>query len=219
MELDELKAQLRKKMDQAAGGDKSVSELGLLLHKRSANAVERIRRNMLYEILFGVGLSVACAVFALRMQSGIMQVLGGFMLLMLMLQTPVFIVQGNKLKAAGSYATLNLRDTLKNQIFLVDAFIKLYLRYANWLIPTAALFGAFIGFYYGSQNEHDPVMAPLDRFLENAPIWGGLAVTVFAVLIIWGSYKYVRWAVWYSYGRHLEKLKMCLAELEENGVG
>ncbi|MCC6411177.1 MAG: hypothetical protein IT270_05940 [Saprospiraceae bacterium] len=217
MELDELKAQLRKKMDQDASGEKSVSELTLMLHKSSANAVERIRRNMLYEILFGVVLSAVCAVLALRLQSDLLQFLGAFMLLLLGLQTPVFIVQGNKLKAVAGEATQNLRDTLKNQIFLVDAFIKLYLRYANWLIPSAALFGGFVGFIYGSNQPNDPALAPLDRLLENAPVLGGLAVAVFAVLIIWGSYKYVRWAVWYSYGRHLEKLKLCLAELEGKG--
>lgn len=215
MELDDFKARLRKKMDQDTSGEKSVSELTLLLHKRSANAIERIRRNMVYEILFGVVLTTVGAVAAIRMQSNILQFLGAFMLLLLLLQTPVFILQGKKLKAAAGDATQNLRDTLKNQIFLVDAFIKLYLRYANWLIPSAALVGGFVGFTYGSRQGKDPAMEPLDRFLESTPLLGGLAVAVFAVLVIWGSYKYVRWAVWYSYGRHLEKLKQCLAELNE----
>lgn len=212
MELDDMKKQLRERL-QSPGAEKSATELIRLFHKKTENAVGKIRRNMLIEVAFGVVMVTGFGVAAWLYSSWAVRIMALLMFLIMVVQAPSFYFQSRRLKSIP-ITQGNLRETLTSLVFIVGEFIRLYLKYASWLIPFAAVLGGIVGFTIGKNDVDDPAMKPLDRLLDAYPIWGGVGVIAFAAVVIWGSYRYVRWAVWWSYGRYYEALKEYLNELE-----
>ncbi|NUO01075.1 MAG: hypothetical protein HUU01_10720 [Saprospiraceae bacterium] len=212
MELDDMKKQLRDRL-QSQGPEKSATELIRLFHKKTETAVSKILRNMLTEIAFGVVLVTGISIAAWFYASWAARMMALLLFLIMIVQVPAFYWQSRRLKNIA-VTQGNLQETLSSLIFIVGEFIRLYLKYASWLIPFAAVLGGIVGFTIGKNEVDDPAMKPLDRFLDNYPFWGGITIIVFAALIIWGSYRYVRWAVWWSYGRYHQALKSYLNELE-----
>ena len=212
MELDDMKKQLRERL-QSPGAEKSATELIRLFHKKTETAVGKIRRNMLLEIAFGAVMVTGFGIAAWLYSSWAVRTMALLMFLIMLVQAPAFYFQSSRLKNIA-ITQGNLRETLNNLVFIVGEFIRLYLKYASWLIPFAAVLGGVVGFTIGKNDVDDPAMKPLDAFLDAYPVWGGVAVIAFAAFVIWGSYRYVRWAVWWSYGRYHEALKQYLKELE-----
>lgn len=212
MELDDMKKQLRERL-QHPGAEKSAAELIRLFHKKTETTVGKIRRNMLLEIAFGVVMVTGFGVAAWLYSSWAVRTMALLMFLIMVIQVPAFYLQSRRLKNIA-ITQGNLRETLNSLVFIVGEFIRLYLKYASWLIPFAAVLGGIVGFTIGKNDIDDPAMKPLDRLFDAYPIWGGVAVIAFAAVVLWGSYRYVRWAVWWSYGRYHEALKQYLKELE-----
>jgi len=212
MELDDMKKQLRERL-QSPGAEKSAAELIRLFHKKTETAVGKIRRNMLIEIAFGVVMVTGFGVAAWLYSSWVVRMMALLMFLTTVVQVPTFYLQSHQLKNIA-ITQGNLRETLNSLVFIVGEFIRLYLKYASWVIPFAAVLGGIVGFTLAKNDVDDSAMKPLDRFLDAYPIWGGVAVIAFAAVVIWGSYRYVRWAVWWGYGRYHEALQQYLKELE-----
>jgi len=212
MELDDIKKQLRERL-QSPGAEKSATDLIRLFHKKTETAVGKIRRNMLIEVAFGVVMVAGFGIAAWLYSSWAVRMMALLMFLVMLIQVPAFYVQSLRLKSIA-ITQGNLRETLSNLVFIVGEFIRLYLKYASWLIPFAAVLGGVVGFTIAKNDVDDPAMKPLDRLFDAYPIWGGVAVIAFAAFVIWGCYRYVRWAVWWNYGRYHEALQQYLEELE-----
>lgn len=212
MELDDMKLQLRNRIE-SSGSEKSAAELMQLFQKQTESAVEKILRSMLYETAFGVVMIIGLGITAWFLSSWSVRFLALVILLIMAIQVPAFYLQSRRLKAIA-IGQGNLRETLKSLVFIVGEFIRLYLKYTSWLIPAAAVLGGVVGFTVGKSGIEDPALKPLDALLESHPVWGGIATVAFAALVIWGSYRYVRWAIWWSYGRYHEALQQYLKELE-----
>jgi len=212
MELDDMKKQLRERL-QSPGTEKSATELIRLFHKKTETAVGKIQRNMLLEVAFGVVMVTGFGIAAWLYSSWVVRMMALLMFLVIVVQVPAFYLQSRQLKNIA-ITQGNLKETLSDLVFIVGEFIRLYLKYASWLIPFAAVLGGVVGFTIAINDVDDPAMKPLDAFFDAYPFWGGVAVIAFAAFVIWGSYRYVRWAVWWSYGRYHEALKQYLKELE-----
>jgi len=74
------------------------------------------------------------------------------------------------------------------------------------LLPAFFIIGALLGGYAAGALD-----ALQNAILQRWYIW-----LPAAALATWAMYPLVRWLVHFTYGRHLEKIRSCLLELERN---
>lgn len=206
MELEQFKNDLNKWLG-AQPANKSETEIGAILKGRHTSAIQKIKRNMGRELLWGV---VAIAAIAFFMPySGILRWVVGLGAVVTALQGAGFWWQSQKLKE--SPLENNLKITLKEQIIVIEQFIRHYLRFNVVVFVVAMIVGLLLGYEAAHSNEPDVMTQLFDQLLP-----GNFILTVLAaLLLLFLSWQLIRWWIQFGYGRHLNDLKQCLRELEE----
>lgn len=201
MELDELKSIL----NDVGSTKKNAAELEKYLHVQSSGVLSRIKRNLLYEFVFGVLLIVFATVLILLVFSNdltkwfglfSMAVCGGFTVYVMILYKKIRLYEKT---------TLPLQTSLQQVIRIMERFIRLYFQLTMLMIPAAFIL-AFLTSYLKAKDVYDP-----------APFFtaGKIAFYVgFIVIFSFLMYFFTRWYLKKLYGNHLQKLRNQLKDLQ-----
>ncbi|QDK79509.1 hypothetical protein EXU85_13205 [Spirosoma sp. KCTC 42546] len=211
MELDEFKALYQSRFEQVP--QKSGADLEDMLRRRSSSAVERILRNLLWEVGAAFVIVLGLAFVMATWSSNIFRWLGLGVVLLSLVQVIAFSWQYQQLKAQLSRATGSVRHHLQDTVGIVSRFVRLYYRYCMRLIPVGMVVGGLLGGYAGvTGNTTDPALAALP---ENSGLVFLLGSLVLAVALAIGTYFMLTWYIQRLYGRYLDELNACLRDLTE----
>lgn len=211
MELDEFKAFYQSRFEQVS--DKSGADLEGILRRRSSSAVERILRNLLWEVGAALVIVLVLAFVMATWSSNIFRWVGVGLVILSLVQVVAFSWQYQHLKAQLNRATGSVHHYLQDIVAIVSRFVEIYYRYCMRLIPVAMVLGGLLGGYVGVTDDRtDPALAALPEHPSIVFLLGSL---VFAVASLIGTYFILKWYIQRLYGRYLDELNACLRDLKE----
>lgn len=176
-------------------------QLEPLLKGRTRSALRTMQWNVLLEALLGLALMGFFLWLSFRLPElrWVCRAAAVFF-------SPLYILyyrNFRQLQAAES-VTGHLRDQLQHTLRYWESALRLYVWMTMALLPPFFLVGGVLGAYEAGELEAVQKVI-INRWYFWLPAMAALT---------WAMFPLVRWLVRFSYGRHLEKLKICLAELE-----
>ncbi|MDH4057977.1 MAG: hypothetical protein OEU76_04400 [Cyclobacteriaceae bacterium] len=200
-ELDDLKLIWKQQPGFEA---KNETEIGLMLKRKSNTLVNKLKRNVWFELIFTVVCILAMAGYNFTLPEGALRstILS---LLVLLISYSVYYVKKIKLLNQYDPGIENLKDNLSHLIERLDLYMKFYKRSYAILYPV--FFG--LGLLFGA------IEKGFDQFInkfEN-PLYS-LAFLILSIVFMVGVYTITNWYLKKLYGNHLDKLKTLLEELK-----
>jgi hypothetical protein len=207
MELDDFKLAYQTHFEQVP--DKSGADLDGMLQQRSHTAIERIMRNLLWEVGASLVILVVLSLIMATWSSTIFRWVGAGLVLISLIQVVLFTGQYRQLKARLNQATGSVHHHLREMVAIISRFVRIYYRYCLSSIPLGALLGGYIG---ATADTSDPAFAALP---EKPTMVFTVLSLVLAVAAVIGTYFMLKWYIHRLYGRYLNELNQCLIDLGE----
>lgn len=217
MDLDQFKTELNSKLA-SDHINRSHVDIELLLKKKTGSFIDKIKKSLWFEIIFGflLNFGFVYAAFDANMHSmriyfgvfGVLMYLFLFFLIYLLLRT-------NKIKTAEQ----TIKSNLESYTHLIDEFIKRYLQFTMALIPTCLIFAGYLG--YADRHIDSALNAYNAGYSLGAKMNSTqfiLFISLFLIIIGFGSYGMYHFTKWYLkklYGNYLTELKKCQSELQD----
>lgn len=201
-ELDNLKDAWKTISESESKVEYSSSDLKKIVKKRSNNELAKIRRKLIVEWTIAIALSVFMVLFVRFINPDDTKYALLFISVILAVSFFPYI---NVIKLKFSNNT-NLKDYLQEFISRFDKLIKQYIRMAAILVPIAGIGGFLLGLHStAEQNDWN----------EFFTLWNLVGMTLFLIFIsamgCWVQRRYFKWI----YGKNLQRLRDCLADLKE----
>lgn len=210
MELDELKDQLKNKLaaDHAGRSDDDIAEL---LNKRAGSVVEKLKRSLWIEILFGILVVIIFGCLGLfsnyqsfRIYFSVFTILCAAFVVLL-----VYLLRRTTRLSATS---LPVKSNLQAIVTIIEEFVKRYFQFCMALIPVCFAFSLLLAYY-------DPKPMPqVAHFTKSyfTQRWEVITfVTVYIILLAVVMYYFTKWYLRKLYGNYVNQLKECIRELGE----
>jgi hypothetical protein len=202
MELEELKSIWR-------SGDtefqpKDEREIALMLKRRSVSIIDKLERNVWFELILTLVIGMALVVYALTLPSGAIKWVSICLLTVYCVTTFTYV---KKIRLLRSFNPVekNLRASLTALIETLSGYITFYHRSYTILYPLFfCLMLLFIGIERGAASFFDNLVKP---------------VTIISLLFVAGVYYltstwFAKWYLKKLYGNHVEKLKSLLNDIQ-----
>jgi hypothetical protein len=209
IELEDLKCIWSNKIEKDIGQQKVEQEkIRLLLNKKSTNIIDRVRKNLLGEIvMFCICLVlVACVPFYFHSKE--VSILCVVVIAVIFIPYLIYYIKKySELKRFFSYNE-NIKSSLQLLITQLEKYLNLYFWGSFLLTPVSGFLSGFAILYE---------MKALG-FLLYFDVFSSATISLilsFALLLTLLSYPVMKWYIRKLYGQHLEKLKDCLKELNE----
>jgi len=193
MELDDLK-HIWQNSREASQPAMNAEALLLITRQRSQNIIERLVRNIWYELLVSIFVVIAWFYYTLFHAEEHWRI-GGLTMGIFMIASLGFYLWGLFRLKSISMANVSLKESLAQLIKQFKLYIKAYTWLNILLIPFANFLGAYL------------IFSPLEDGLKTSAI---IAVGM-APLMWW----LMRWYINRLYGQHLTRLEGVLQELNE----
>jgi hypothetical protein len=201
-ELDDLKNAWKTISETESKKDYSVQELEKIVRKKSNNELAKIRRKILLEWGVGILLSVFLVLFIRIVNPSdakfALLFIGVILLVSFFPYISIF-----QLKFSSH---TDLLSYLREFIFRFQNLVKQYIRMSAILVPIAGIGGFLLGLHSTTNN---------DEWFDFFTLSNLLLLAFFILLISFGGYwlqgRYFKWV----YGKNIQRLKVCLEELEE----
>ena len=202
MELDELKSIW--KNDTAEFEPKGEAEIASMLKRKSLSIVEKLRRNVWFELGLTFVMSLGLLIYALLLPPGALKWTSISIILLFTVYT-VYYVKKLALLNRFDPATENIRTNLISLIDGLSNYLKFYKRSYTVLYPIYFCVGIlFGGLERGSERFFEALVKPATL----------VYLALFAGLFYILSKKFTDWYLKKLYGNHLLKLKELLDELQ-----
>ena len=203
MELDELKNIW--KNTTPGFRSKDESEIALMLKGQSKSIVEKLKRNVWFELIFTIVASIALLIYALMLPSGALKWTSVSALILFVAYLFYYAKKLTLLNRFG-LAHENVKSNLELLVNNLDSYLKFYKRSYAILYPVYfCLMLLFIGLERGTDEFIAAITKP-----EKIVI-----LILFAVFFFICSTWITKWFLKKLYGNHLEKLKSLLRDLEQ----
>jgi hypothetical protein len=208
MNLDELKIQLNQLNEINVGPTKSLEELKLILHSKSFSIAEKIKKSLIFEIVFSVVFFIAFSfIYFYVPVKGISIYFGSFALLCI----PFIWVLLYLLKKVNLYrsSSLDVKANLTKLHNLIREFCKRYFQFTMALIPIAFFFSIYLSpeIINLSQNNQSSQSSSIPKSVYYGFLVGYLIGVAF------GAYKFTKWYLKKLYGNYLNELELLINEL------
>jgi hypothetical protein len=203
MELEELKSIW--KNSEPAFQPKDELEIASMLKGKSISIIDKLKRNVWFELVFTIVIGIGLLVYALLLPSGATKWLSISFILMLLAYTIVYV---KKLILLNRFnpATENIRANLVSLTEKISSYLKFYKRSYAILYPVYFCLGLlFAGIERGADAFFENLMRPRTALL----------LTAIATLFFFISTKVADWYFKKLYGNHLDKLKSLLSDIHE----
>ncbi len=211
MDLDQFKQQLNEKLSTDHNG-RSGEEIAQMLGKKTFSIIEKLKRSIQYEILFGlIGMILfAILAFSTKYQSirtyfGVAAV---FIFLFLFLLN-YLLKKTIKLNQVQRPVISNLT----NYVLLIEEYMKRYFQFTMAMIPICLFFAGYLGYH-----EKKPI-PELDKIIDVGQLGFKLVLTISIIYLISfsiGIYYFTKWYLHKIYGKYVLELKNCIKDLQEN---
>ena len=203
MELEDLKSIW--KNSEPAFQPKNEKEIALMLRGRSVSIINKLKRNVLFELAIAVAVSAGLLTYALSLETGALKWTSISLLLMCLVYSIYYV---KKLLLLNRFLVLdgNLHDTIALLVQNLSSYLRFYKNSYAILYPVYFILGIMF-----SMMERG-----MDRYLQ----FLSRPSTIIYMLLTAGVFFFVSTlgANWYLkklYGNHLEKLKNILEELHQ----
>lgn len=201
MELEDLK--IIWKSNEPEFQPKEEKEIALMLKGRSMSIIEKLKRNVWFELIFTVVVSLALLIYAISLETGALKWTSISLLLMCIAFTFFYI---KKLTVLNRFDGVNenLRDNISILIKKLSGYLKFYKRSYAILYP----FYFCLGLLFGALEKGT------DRYIEylsRSEII--IRLLLLAIVFFLISTSLATWYLKKLYGNHLDKLKNLLNEL------
>ena len=216
MDLDQFKTELKTKLatDHINRSDADIEQL---LKKKTGSFIDKIRKSLWFEIIFGFVLNFGfvyaafdASMHSMRIYFGVFSVLMYLFLFFLI----YLLIRTNKIKSADQ----TIKENLSSYILLIDEFIKRYLQLTMALIPITLIFAGYLGYTDGhSTSTNSAFTSGYNLGSKMNGTQFSLFIISFIVFISFGAYGMYHFTKWYLkklYGNYLNNLKNCIADLE-----
>lgn len=203
MELDELKSVLKSKLE-ADSATRSAGELEQYVKGRTTSILDRIKRNMIFEFVFG-GVAIVILIWAFwkypqiyfRYSCGL-AVLFNISILLYMMSLY------NKINFFKK-TSFSVRESLVQIIAILKKFTRLYFQLSMFMLLVAFILGLVTGY-----------MDVIDQGLAKSFHWTRGLLFYIGFFLFWSiiMYFFLHWYIKKLYGKYLEQLKDQLRDLE-----
>jgi len=216
MDLDQIKTELKTKLA-TDHINRSEEDIEQLLKKKTASFIDKIKKSLWFEIIFGFLLNFGFVYAAfdanmnsLRIYFGVFSVVMYLFLLFLI----YLLMRTNKIKIADQ----SIKSNLNNYIHLIEEFIKRYLQFTMALIPICIFFAGYLGYTDAHSDKFMNVYKSgyeLGAKMNGTQFLVFISTTIFFLgLGIYGMYHFTKWYLKKLYGNYLYELKQCILELQ-----
>jgi 4-hydroxybenzoate polyprenyltransferase len=185
-------------------------KLHSLLAKKSKSPVSKMKRNLKVELWFVIITYGAMILFYFLAFKGRMSAVSWFMLFIGLLFVFYFQIK-NKLLTEMECLSCEVKSNLQKQTITLEKYIRIYLIGGTLLAPVSLLFFGWFFYAKAWTNVNDTIFYPGDH----NPIWKVVLVwVILTALVTCLFYLLNKWYVRKLYGKHVEKLKEVLNEME-----
>ncbi len=210
MELDELKDQLKNKLASDHAG-RSDGDIAGFLNKKAGSVVEKLKRSLWIEILFGILVVIVFGYLgffsnyrSFRIYFSVFTVLCGAFIVLL-----VYLLRRTTRLGATS---LPVKSNLQSIVNIIEEFVKRYFQFSMALIPICFIFSFLLGYYDPKPIPQVEKMAK-GFFTERWEVVSFLLIYMIALSV--GLYYFNKWYLRKLYGNYVNQLKECIRELGE----
>jgi 4-hydroxybenzoate polyprenyltransferase len=207
MELDQLKNIWQKEQSPRKEDKQMLSLLG----KRSNNPIARMKRNLFSELIAIIILYGSMIVYYAYAFHGTMSEVSWFLVAIAVFFI-IYYYRKNKLLNEMECVACQVKSNLQRQVRTLEKYVQFYLIAGTALGPLTILFLGWV-FYIKLPKKTPSVFYPAPgtySWWESGLAWVGLLV-VCTILVYYLNVWYVR----KLYGKHVQKLKELLAEMDE----
>lgn len=211
MDLDQFKQQLNAKLSTDHQG-RSGEDIAQMLSKKTFSVIEKLKKSIQYEILFGfLGMLLfAVLAFSTKYQSvrtyfGVAAVFI-FVFLFLLIYLLKKTSELNKVHQP-------VISNLNNYVILIEEYMKRYFQFTMAMVPICLFFAGWLGYH-----EKTPV-PELDNLIGKSHLGMTLVLTISVIYLISfsvGMYYFTKWYLHKIYGKYVLELKECIKDLEAN---
>lgn len=207
MELDEIKNIWQQ---EKPSSNKKDEQLLSLLGKQSNNPIARMRRNVWIELIAVIILYGAAVIFYFVAFRGRLQEASWFMIVIAVFFIIYFYMK-NRLLGKMECLACHVKSNLQLQVKTLEKYIRFYLIAGTILIPVTLLFFSWL-IYYKLSFRPSTVFFPGEGY-----VWWKTALVWLGIIAVSSYFSYLmnKWYVNKLYGKHIQKLKNLLTELDE----
>ena len=203
MELETLKS-LWQEQDLPPGRDTDPEDLHAMLQKKSRGPIARMRRNLRFEGLLMIVAYIPVIVAYLAIFDGKLSLISLIMSVIFVFYW-VYYYQKNRLLKNMQCVTCEVRSNLARQTKTLEK----YLRFYRWSGTLSTVIAIFLAFQVLRFSYRQVTIRPFYWWLE--PGYFLLLMLPFAIALHFLNKRVVN----KLYGRHVEKLKDLLREMDE----
>ena len=209
IELEDLKNIWSSKIENDIGQQSIEKEkIRDLLNKRSTNIIDKLRKNLLLEIIMFCVCLLLIACVTIYLHTKEINIL--FVIVIAFIFIPYLIYYIKKYRELKKFFSFNqdIKSSLQSLIIQLEKYLKIYFLGSILLTPIYVFLSGFAILYE---------MKALG-FLLYFDVFSSATLSMilsFALLLTLLSYPIMKWYIRKLYGQHLEKLKDCLKELNE----
>ena len=209
MELDQWKDIWK---DEGQQPSNDAQKLQTLLEKKSKSPLAKMKRNLKMELWIIILSYGAMIVFYFIAFKGSMSAVSWFMLFIGLLFV-VYYQRKNKLLTEMECFSCQVKSNLQKQTTTLEKYIRIYLIGGTVLAPLSLLFFGWFFYTKAWRNVNDSIFYPG----EHNPMWKAiLAWVILTTIVTFLFYLLNKWYVRKLYGKHVEKLKEVLSEMEND---
>ena len=204
MELDNLK-DLWRDLDRGDTHRDDDEQIMKILQKRSQSPIARMKRNLLLELIAVIILYPFSIWYFLEASMGRYNEIALFLFVIGILFV-FYFYKKNQLLGQMQCVTCEVRSNLERQLVTLEKYVRFYFVFGTVLGPVAYfLTGLIVLLKY-------PAEGVAERFTDSMVY---IVFVIIGLVITIGSYFLNRWYIKKLYGRHIEKLKALLLQMEE----
>lgn len=206
-ELEDLKNIWSKNIvDDVVKDNLEQAQIRTMLQNKSSNIIEKIRKNVLMEIvLFFVCLMLIASV-AIYFKNKEITILSAIVMVFIFLPYLFYYFKKyQEIKNSMSYDN-DIKTNLQNMIAFLQKYLDVYFWGSLLLTPITGILAGYAILY---EMKAFGFLLYFDVFSK--PVF--VSILSFGLLLTLISYPMMKWYIHKLYGQHLEKLKECLKEL------
>jgi hypothetical protein len=203
MELEDLKSIW--KSSEPAFQPKNETEIASMLTGRSRSIIEKLKRNVWFELVLTLAVSVALLVYALALTPGMLK-WAFISILLICLAYTFYYIKKLMLLNRFNPANENIHANLVSLIDSLTGYLKFYRRSYSILYPL----------YFGLVLLLGAIERGTAQFLEHLSKPKTIAyLLTMAAVVFFLCTSFTNWYLKKLYGNHLDKLKGLLKDLEQ----
>lgn len=211
MDLDQFKQQLNEKLSTDHQG-RSGEDIAQMLSKKTFSVIEKLKKSIQYEILFGFLGMVLFTILAFSTKYHSVRTYFGvsavfiFVFLFLLIYLLKKTTELNKVHQP-------VISNLNNYVILIEEYMKRYFQFTMAMVPICLFFAGWLGYH-----EKTPV-PELDHLIGRSHLGMTVVMVISVIYLISfsvGMYYFTKWYLQKIYGRYVLELKKCIKDLQEN---